>query len=297
MRTLYRGLRISAFELAQTTAALAIGVWGSLTVSQGHPRAVLAAGLFCALCGLLCYLVSFSFLERHGHNDRNFYSYATFALALVLVASGLLLSQTTRTLAWGLLAAGLVLIGGQSGRMMLKLHAGIYAVLSTISSGIAAVAAGYFLRPAAQAEAGSSPAMVMAAAGAATGYALLVRSRKPTSYTGIYGVASILLASAALLSLAGWGAVLMARVLAAAPKAAAFHAAAMTAVLAGVVGCAALGFRRWSRAELKWLAWLTTLALTYKVLFQDLAQAHGFSAVLSLAIYGTLLTWLPRQVR
>lgn len=297
VRTLYRGFRISAFELAQTAAALAIGVWGALTVAQGHPRAVLAAGLFCALCGLLCYLVSFAFLDRQARNDRNFYSYATFALALVLVASGLLLGPAGRTLAWALLAPGLVLISSESGRMMLKLHAGVYAVLSTVSSGLAGAAAGSFLPFAAQGAAGISPAMAIAAAGTAAGYAGLVRGRKPEACTGVYRLASFLLGGAALLSLAGWGALLAQQALGAVPQARQFRATVLTAVLAGLTVCTALGLRLWKRGEMKWLAWLLTLALTCKVVFQDLAQASGFGIVLSLALYGALLIWLPRQLR
>jgi hypothetical protein len=297
VRTLMRGFRISVFELAQATAALCIGVWGALAVAQGHPRAVLAAGLFCAACGVLCYVVSFAFLERQAKNDRNFYSYATFGLALVLASSGLLLGTTLRALLWAVMAAAFVLAGRESGRMMLKLHAAIYAALAVIVSGMAARAGTSFLGSGPHGAGGATAAMWVSAAGAVVGYGFLLGSGRPAHCTAVYRAASALLGAAALWSLAGAGAVLAGTLCGEGPGVKDFCPTLLTAVLAAVAASAGFAFRRWRREELKWLAWLLTLVATYKVFVQDLPQAQAFAIVLSLLIYGALLIWMPRLTR
>lgn len=297
VRTLVRGFRISVFELAQATAALTIGVWGALVVAQRDARAVLAAGLFCGLCGALCYMVSFAFLERQANNDRNFYSYATFGLALVLAASGLLLPVVWRTLAWSAMAAGFVVAGRETGRMMLKLHAGIYTALAVAVSGLAARANAAFLSATPRLEGAAGPETWLAAAGALAAYALLLRSGMPRHCTSIYRAASLLLSAAALWSLAGSGATAAGWWCAAGAGGRDLCPTVLTAVLTAVAAGAALGFRRWRRAELKWMAWVLTLAATFKVFVQDLPQAHGYAIVISLLLYGALLIWMPRAAR
>lgn len=297
VRTLLRGFRISVFELAQATLALCIGIWGALAVAQGHPRAVLAAGLFCAVCGVACYVVSFAFLERQAKNDRNFYSYATFGLALVLASSGLLLGGTFRPLLWAVLAAAFVLAGRESGRMMLKLHAGIYAALAVSVSGLAARANESLLSATAHAAGGATAAMWIAAAGALAAYGLLLRGGQPEHCTAVYRVASLLLAAGALWSLAGAGLLAVGIWCGAGARARDFCPTLLTGVLAVLAAAAGLGFRHWRREELKWMAWLLTLAATYKVFVHDLPQAHAFAIVISLLIYGALLIWMPRLTR
>lgn len=297
VRTLLRGFRISLFELTQASLALCIGIWGALAVAQGHPRAVLAAGLFCAVCGVACYVVSFAFLERQAKNDRNFYSYATFGLALVLASSGLLLAGAARCLLWAVLAAAFVRAGGETGRMMLKLHAGIYAALAVTVSGLAAKANAGFLGAGAHAAGSGTPAMWAALGGAAAAYALLLAGRRPEHCTAVYRAASLLLAATALWALAGAGALVVGIWCGAGPGARDFCPTMLTAVLAVLAAAAGLGFRQWRREELKWMAWLLTLAATYKVFVQDLPQAHAFAIVISLLIYGALLIWMPRLAR
>lgn len=297
VRTLLRGFRISVFELAQATVALGIGVWGALTVAQGHPRAVLAAGLFCGFFGILCYVVSFAFLERQSRNDRNFYSYATFGLALVLASSGLLFGTALRVLLWAVLAAAFVLAGRESGRMLLKLHAGIYASLAVIVSGLAARANVSFLGRGPHEAGGAEPAMWIAAAGALAGYGFLLRSERPAHCTAVYRLASLLLGAGALWSLAAAGAVAVGVWCSAPPGTRHFCPTLLTAVLAVVAAGAGFGFQHWRREELKWMAWLLTLVATYKVFVQDLPQAQPFAIVVSLLLFGALLIWMPRLTR
>src|SRR5690349_18811429 len=81
IRTLYRHFQVTAFEMAQCAAAFAIAMWGGLPVA---PEMLVA--------GAACYVVSFVVLERGGR--RNFVTYSTFGLLLVLAGTRAMLTGT-----------------------------------------------------------------------------------------------------------------------------------------------------------------------------------------------------------
>jgi hypothetical protein len=305
VRTLGRGFKIAAFEVAQCVAAAVIASAGALAVAQGHPSAVLSIGIFWALCGTACYAVSFFFLSRHAGTDRNFHTYAAFGLALVLAGSHLLLQGWIVVTAWSVLAIFFVLVGRESGRMMLKLHAGAYLVLATFASGLALMANTCFFTTAAHplAPAGG-PAIWIAAAASITSYALLLHAPAPASLAQsgafVFRAASTLIAGSALWNLAGLGALAVAPICHAAggrPESQDFCPTLLTAVLIAAATGAALLFQRSQRPELKWLAWLLIGAASYKLLVQDFQQSQTLAIVFSLLCYGAALVLLPRLIR
>lgn len=305
VRTLGRGFNIAAFEVAQCVAAAVLSSTGALAVAQGHPAAVYSMGLFWVLCGAACYSVSFFFLGRHAGKDRNFHTYATFGLALALAGSWMLLHGWMAVALWSALAIFFVLVGAESGRMTLKLHAGVYLVLATFASGLALTANSRFFtagaHPSAQA-AGISIWIVAAASLAA--YVLLLRAPVPAllseSGTLIYRSAAFLIAGSALWNLAGLGAMAVAPVchaLGGGTETRDFCPTLLTAVLVAVAMTAALLFHRNQRVELKWFAWLVIGGASYKLVIQDFQQAHTFAIVVSLLFYGSALVLLPRLIR
>lgn len=300
VRTLGRRCRISAFELAQASLAVVIALWGAIVVAEGHPRAVLAAGLFCTLCGALCYLVSFAFLERHAGNNRNFYSYATFGLALLLAGSRLLVPAALRPALWTALALGCVIAGRSSGRALLKLHAGIFLTLALAASGLAARAGSSFLGAAPHSAPTVPPGWWWVVAGAVAAYTVMLFHRPPDTGVGLYRAAGLLLAAGGSWALAAAGTLAVAPLCHNAAGGAEirdFCPTALTFILAVLAAGSAAGFRLWQRPELKWVAWLLVLAATYKLLVQDLQRALAFGMVLSLLAYGALLIWMPRILR
>lgn len=305
VRTLGRGFNIAAFEVAQCVAAAVIASAGALAVAKGHPTAFLSIGVFWALCGAACYAVSFFFLGRHAGKDRNFHTYAAFGLALVLAGSRLLLQGWTVVAAWSLLAIFFVLVGRESGRMMLKLHAGAYLVLATFASGLAFMANTRFFTTGAHPQAPpGGPAIWIAAAASITAYTLLLRAPAPASLSEagalVYRAAATLIAGSALWNLAGLGAMAVAPICHAAgggPESQDFCPTLLTAVLIAVSMGAALLFQRSQRPELKWFAWLLIGGASYKLVIQDFQQTHTFAIVVSLLCYGTALVLLPRLIR
>jgi hypothetical protein len=304
VRTLGRGFRIAAFEVAQCAAAALIASTGALAVAQGHPAAVLSLGLFWTILGAACYTVSFFFLTRRASSDRNFHTYATFGLALALAGTWLLLHGWAAVALWSALALAFLNVARESGRMTLKLHAAAYLVLATFAAGLALPSAARFLTSAPHpAAAGAPPAAWIAAAASLAAWVLLLRAPVPAlsdASTLIYRSASFLIAASALWNLAGLGS------LAVTPLCHAIGAGAdiqdlcpslLTAVLIAVALSAAFAFRRFQRPELKWMAWLLLGAASAKLLLQDFHQAQTFSIVVSLVVYGSALALMPRLVR
>ncbi len=300
VRTLLRHCRISVFELAQASLAAVIALWGALVLAEGHPRAVLAAGVFCLALGAVCYLISIRFLAQHAGSERNFWSYATFGLAFVLAGCWLLAPASWRAALWVAVALVCSAAGRTAGRALLRLHAGVYAVLALAASGLAARANAGFLGTAPHPGAPLPPSWWFVAAGAVAAYAIPLLHKTPQGENGIRRAADFLLAASGFWALAAAGALAAAplcRNAADANPARDFCPTALTFILSALAAAGAAGFGRWQRPELKWLAWLLALIATYKLLVQDLQHALAFGMVLSLLVYGAVLIWLPRLMR
>ena len=77
-----------------------IGLGGALRLSAGGTHITSAIGVFALVCGAACYAISFIMLERHGSHGRNFYTYSTFGILLVLVGCRMLLSDGAAGIVW-----------------------------------------------------------------------------------------------------------------------------------------------------------------------------------------------------
>ena len=145
VRTLLRGLAFTNFETGQCALAFVIGVGGALRLSAGGAHITPALGGFALVCGAACYAISFMVLERHGSHGRNFYTYSTFGMLLVLVGCRILLSDGAAAVVWSALAVACIGAGGLWARLTLEIHGGIYLVLALALSGALQQAAGFLL--------------------------------------------------------------------------------------------------------------------------------------------------------
>ena len=174
VRTLLRGLTFTNFETGQCALAFVIGVGGALRLSAGGAHITPALGGFALVCGAACYAISFIVLERHGSHGRNFYTYSTFGMLLVLVGCRILLSDGATAVVWSALAIACIGAGGLWARLTLEIHGGIYLVLALALSGAFQQAAGFLLG--ADLWPGSAPtALWIGAAVAGASYLLAVR--------------------------------------------------------------------------------------------------------------------------
>ena len=135
VRTLLRGLAFTTFETGQCALAFVIGLGGALRLSAGGAHITPAIGVFALVCGAACYAISFIVLERHGSHGRNFYTYSTFGILLVLVGCRMLLNDGAAGIVWSVLAVACIGAGGRWARLTLEIHGGIYLVLALALSG------------------------------------------------------------------------------------------------------------------------------------------------------------------
>ena len=290
-RTLWRGLEMTRFEIAQCAVAFAIATGGALRVSQGHPSAVLTVGLLSALGALLCYGVSAFFIARHREQDRNFHVYSTFGLLLVLTAGTLLLAGIPRLLLWALLGVAFTSLGKEAGRISLKWHGAIYLGAALFVAGVAGQGAH------------AVPSWPDAAAWIGTGaiaasYLLLVRGRGSSPSSVSYRALSMILCLGAAWSLSAVAARLLTRLCAGAISGSAEYCPTiLTAILVVFAISLAAAARRTGRIEQAWVSWAFLALATCKLLLQDFRQSQNLALVLSLLLYGGTLVLLPRMLQ
>jgi hypothetical protein len=294
VRTLLRGLTFTWFETAQCAAAFLIGVGGGLRLSnEAHAIAV-----FALTCAAACYLVSFAVIERTTGRGRNFYTYSTFGILLVLAGSRILLAGVAASAVWSALALACIWAGTWFGRLTLQVHGGLYLLLALTGSGALKQSADYILGSAHWSR--DNPAAVLAGlVVAALCYLLAVRDRNGS------GPASVQVFRLAVAGTLAW---LLAGASAGALTAgyhAAFGATAVdpycatlrTGVLAGLSLVLAWTGARWSRAELSRLIYPAMILGAYRLAMVDFPQDHKPALFLSLLVYGGALMALPRLAR
>ncbi len=294
VRTLLRGLTFTWFETMQCAAAFLIGVVGGLRLSgEAHTIAI-----FALACAAACYVVSLAVLDRATVHSRNFYTYSTFGILLVLAGSRILLAGVAAPAVWSALALACVWAGTYFGRLTLQVHGGLYLLLALTASGALKRAADYTLGSAHWSSA--NPGAVCAGlAVAALCYLLAVRGR---GASGSASVQVFRLAVAATLAwlLAGASAGALTAGYHAVFGTAAGHpycATLRTGVLAGLSLLLAWTGARWSRAELTRLIYPAMILGAYRLTMVDFAQDHKPALFLSLLVYGGVLMALPRLAR
>lgn len=285
VRTLFRGFTFTGFETAQSAIAFVIVLDGALRLSATDPRLAPAIGTLALAGGAACYLVSFLRLDRQGASCRNFYTYSTFAILLLLAGSRVLSSQNADLL-WYALAVACAGAGRFFGRMTLAVHAAAFLLLALISSG-AAVQAGALLLGAASWSDVGQPALWAGALAAVLAYSLTRRAFQPVRLAMAATAAGVCAGIAA-------GCLTAAYHYTFGPQANhAYCATLRTTVVAGLSLLLAWSAARWKYLELSRLIYPVMILGGYRLLTQDLHEAKA-ALFLSLLVYGAALTALPR---
>jgi len=283
IRTLLRGVTFTVFETAQCAVAFLISVWGGLGP---------AMALVTLACGAACYVVSFVMLDRPGSRGRNFYTYSTFGILLVIAGSRILLAGSVADAVWSLLAVACVWAGASFGRQTLQVHGGTYLLLALVTSGALAQAAAFLVGTASWPGA-NDVALVAGAAAAAVCYWLVGQDSRPVSgpvlrFGAAATLACLLAGIAAGLLTAGYHEVF--------GEAAshAYCATLRTTVVAVAALLLAWAGSRWDNLELSRLIYPAMALGAYRLLTDDLHQDRKAALFLSLLVYGSALIALPR---
>ncbi len=288
VRTLLRGLHISAFEVVQTAAAFAISMGGALRVVRESIAGGAAVAWFCLFGGIACYLVAFAFLDRHARRDANFYTYSTYGLLLVLAGTRLMMSDWVLAVTWSLLAMAATWIGNRADRSSVRAHGACYLWLTAMISGMAAQG---WSSVASVRSTPLSGEATLAAIGCLLTYGVFwaasrggperIADRIPAmalSAGGCWATASLV--SAWLIRDGdGWATTLR------------------TILLTSLAALAAWGGSRFCRAELTALLYPLMALVGLKLLFQDFHQGTPATMAVSLLCFGGTLVALPRLAR
>lgn len=295
-RTLWRGFTITWFETAQCVVAFLLCTWGMLRVAHGHAAAVLTSGILTCLGAVVCYGVAFAFVERR-HNDRNFYTYATFGLLLAVAGAWLLTAGGALATVLAVLAVLAVGVGRESGRLALKWHGVVFLALAAVHGGLAGVLAERLLGSAHPQGAPAGLGFWSFVMAALLCFAAIERRRHAAPRGGAYQALSALLAVGMGAAVLGAAAAVLGPVCAT-PGAASHPADAcptlLTAVLVLLAVAGAGSAARWGHRELAWAGYVFLALSAYKLVTQDFRQAQTLGIVVSLLLVGGSLVLLPR---
>ena len=147
VRTLLRGFTFTGFETAQCALAFLISVGGGLQLTGEDPRdaPALAVALVAVRRWPATWFRSRCWTRGGNATRRNFYTYSTFGILLVLAGSRILLSGAAAAVAWCVLAVAAIWVGGVFLRLTLKVHGTIFLLLALDASSALEQAAGLLL--------------------------------------------------------------------------------------------------------------------------------------------------------
>jgi hypothetical protein len=292
IRSFTRLRPITVFEIGQGILAFALAAFGTLRATHGS--AAPALGVFALLLAGICYWGALSRFadEACARNRRTF---ATYAAALLLIGSYLVLSLALLIPFLSIAAVATAFVYARTGKLSLGMHASFYLA--------AAAAASPLLTWAANSLTGTVPAVPtwtiwIVAFGSALCYALGswgTQAAQTQPKRRLLWILPAILVSFATAALAVVAIVSIAD--------GRFDlTASRLSVVRTIVNCAlalTLGFlgSRWNHLELGWVAYAAVAFGTLKLLFEDLRFGNPASLVLSLLFYGLVLILLPRLTR
>ena len=295
IRTFALRRRITIFEIGQGVLAFVLAAFGIMRAS--HTSAAPALGALFLLLAAVCYWGALSrFTDEAYTRDRRVF--ATYAAALLLAGSYLVLSENLRVPFLCLAAVATAFVYARTGKLSLGMHASFYLAAAATASSL--------LHWGARALAGTVPSAPDSGVWIVTGSAALsyvlgsqkteasqVARAQPKRWllwvlpSILVGFASAALAVVAVVWLAAGRMELN---------------PSRLSVVRTIVNCVlalALGFlgSRWKHLELGWVAYAAVAFGTLKLLFEDLRFGNAASLVVSLLFYGLILILLPRLTR
>jgi hypothetical protein len=292
IRSFVRHRPITVFEIGQGILAFALAAFGVMRASRGS--AATALGVFALLLAAACYWGTISRFTDEAY-ARNRRICATYAAALLLIGSYLVLSSNLLVPFLSVAAVATAFVYARTGKLSLGMHASFYLAAAAVASPL--------LTWAANSLTGTVPSVPVwtiwiVALGSALCYALGswgTQAAQTQTKRRLLWILPAILVSFATAALAVVAIVSLVE----------GHfdlTASRLSVIRTIVNCAlalSLGFlsSRWNHLELSWVAYAAVAFGTLKLLFEDLRFGNPASLVLSLLFYGLILILLPRVTR
>lgn len=299
VQTLLRKHEVSAFEILQTAAGLAIGFGGAVRAANAMGSGKMALGGVALMLAVACYAVAYSIAELRWLHRRNFMFYAWQALVLAVSGCALVTSGFNLHLLLCAGALGTAWLGARFQRLTLHYHSAVYLGAAAHSAGLLALSVESLMAPASWTWQLLTPSSLAVLASTLAGYFILAFAKanpKRSASSQIPKLAVAVLAAlgagavAVIVLLRGFGSL--------PPKAdAALVASVRSAVLAATAVLLAAASRRREFQELKWLVLALLIGGGAKLLFEDLPHGRPATLFLAFAAYGAALIVAPWLLR
>lgn len=288
-RTVKRKKSITVFEIAQGVAAFALTSFGVLRAT--HNSAAPALGIVFLLLSGACYWGALSRFVESSYT-RNRRVFATWAAALLLAGSYLLLPADLQLTFLAAAAIGTTVLYARTSKLSLGLHGSLYLAAAAAVSPLPT-----FITGALAETVPSAPGwrLMLVAVAALLCYLLGSHHAEDKPKRRLLWIVP-----GALVAFAAAALVVFAVVAIATPR---FELdASRLSVVRTIVNCAlavTLAFlgSRLRNLELGWLAYAAVAFGTLKLLFEDLRFGNASSLVVSLLFYGLVLILLPKLTR
>ncbi|MGA8492294.1 MAG: hypothetical protein WB711_17845 [Terriglobales bacterium] len=277
--------RLTTFEIVQAVVVFLLATFGTLRTKPGSASAL---GIFFLLIAAVCYwgaLSRFSAAEQ----DRNRRVCATYAAALVLAGTFLLLSTSFQAPFLCLAALTAAFLYMRTGKLSLGMHVSLYLAVAAIFSGL--------LNLAGRALAGTVPSSLDAgtwvvAVSAGLCYAIGWRTSTDQWKPRLLWIVPCMLVVGVAAALAVMVSVRLGS------ASGALNASRLSVVRTVVICLFALilgfGGSQLKHVDLLWVAYVAVAFGTLKLLFEDLRFGNAASLMASLLFYGLILILIPR---
>jgi hypothetical protein len=281
--TIIRQRPIAYFSVLQTTVTFLVATWGTLRAS--HDAAQPWIGALCIVGAAIGYLAAFMWFDED-RLTRNYHVFATWAAALLVSGTFLVLPARTASSWFSLAALVAIAAAVRNSRLTLAMHSLSFLTIAWLSSGllifVVSALAGSRPQPA------SWPVTISAAASVAIW--LFIRRSGTKSHSAFTDqclqFCFSMFCVAALISLAS----------STTQQFFAFPPPALAAVRTFLICAAALLYGLASSRQ-RTLAYVLMSLCTVKLLFEDLHTGNAASIAFSLSVYGFSWVLLPRVVR
>jgi hypothetical protein len=278
-------------EMAQTGAALLIGIGGAAWVFKEHRAVMLGLGIASLAGGFAFYGVSFLLLERD--NKWNFRALATVGLLLVLAGIYLPFTRSEFWILSCVCAVGCCWAARAFVLPTLGLHGAVYLLLGSAAARATSQPLHVLFAI------GSGPVEWLASSGVlvAAAVAWIAITGIPPGAPGHWRnqISSLALAGHIVWITAGLA---VHAILALWRTGVGAPADTLgTVVLTGLALALAWVGTHWRKPELVWLLWGFMVLGGYKLAIRDFINEHNLTLVVSLLCYGGALIVLPRMLR
>jgi hypothetical protein len=299
-RMLFLGREVIPFEILQTAAAVCIGFGGALAVLSISGASVVPLGIAACTAGAVTYGFAFAYVEPR-RLRRNLAFFTSLAAVFSLGGVVLVLPRATAVLALGALALLCAEWSRRSGRLMLAIHAFVFATAMAWRSGLLTSATIALIAPASDMSATLDLSMLLAlitlgACGAWPADARVRTLATAPARTLRVSRLGLLLWTVSGAVVAGLAAVLIVPSIRGVGDAAAL--AAIRTVVLAMLTTALIALPGGSdRVERGWLGYAMLALVAIKLLAEDLPRGRPSTLFVGLAVYGAALVLAPRLAR